>query len=79
LKHIREIDAKDHTVGGMQVENEIGTLRTKRDYSDVTNKALNRPVPTELMNYLEKNKATIHPGVLEAWSKQGFKKAGTWK
>lgn len=79
MKHIREIDSKNQTVIGMQVENEIGTLRTKRDFSDVANKAFNGPVPTELMNYLEKNKATIHPGVLEAWSKQGFKKAGTWE
>ena len=79
MKHIREIDSKYQTVIGMQVENEIGTLRTKRDFSYVANKAFNGPVPAELMNYLEKNKATIHPGVLDAWSKQGFKKTGTWE
>lgn len=79
MKHIREIDSKDQTVIGVQVENEIGTLRTKRDFSDIANKAFNGPVPAELMNYLEKNKASIHPGVLAAWSKQGYKKSGTWE
>lgn len=79
MKHIREIDGKDQTVIGMQVENEIGTLRTKRDFSDISNKAFNSPVPKELMNYLEKNKTTIHVGVLDAWSKQGYKKNGNWE
>jgi len=79
MKHIREIDSKDQTVIGMQVENEIGTLRTKRDFSDIANKAFNGPVPTELMNYLEKNKSTIHAGVLDAWSKQAYKKNGNWE
>lgn len=79
MKHIREIDSKDQTVIGVQVENEIGTLRTKRDFSDIANKAFNGQVPAELMNYLEKNKAAIHPGVLAAWSKQGYKKGGTWE
>lgn len=79
MRHIREIDSKDQTVIGMQVENEIGTLRTKRDFSDIANKAFNGPVPTELMNYLEKNKKTIHVGVLDAWSKQGYKMNGNWE
>jgi hypothetical protein len=79
MKHIREVDSHDQTVLVMQVENEIGTLRTKRDFSDAANVAFNSPVPAELMSYLETNKASIHPGVLNAWEKQGFKTAGTWE
>jgi hypothetical protein len=79
MKHIKSIDSKDQTVLTMQVENEIGTLRTKRDYSPVAETAFNGPVPDELISYLDKNKATIHPGVLAAWEKQGFKTSGTWE
>ena len=79
MRHIKEIDGKEQTVVMVQVENEIGTMGTKRDYGDMANVAFNGPVPTELMRYLEKNKSTIHTGVLEAWEKQGFKMSGTWE
>ena len=79
MKHIREIDSRHNTVVMMQIENEIGTLRTKRDYSDVANAAFNGPVPAELIDYLRKNKDSLHPGVLEAWGKQGFRESGTWE
>jgi len=32
-----------------------------------------------LIDYLRKNKDSLHPGVLEAWGKQGFREAGTWE
>lgn len=79
MRHIRQIDSKQHTVLMMQVENEMGTLRTKRDCSEIANAAFNGPVPSELMDYLVKNKATLHHGVLEAWEKQGFSDTGTWE
>jgi len=79
MKHIREIDNKHHTVVMMQIENEIGTLRTKRDYSETANAAFNGTVPSELMNYFKVNIESLHPGILEAWGKQGFKDTGTWE
>jgi len=79
MKHIRKTDTKHHTVIMIQVENEIGTLRTKRDFSEKADAAFNGPVPEELLNYLVKNKTAIHPGVLEAWEKQGFRTEGTWE
>jgi len=79
MKHIRQIDGRQHTVLMMQVENEMGTLRTKRDYSEAANAAFNSAVPAELMSYLETHKTELHPGVLEAWEKQGFKNGGTWE
>jgi len=79
MKHIRQIDQKEQTVIMVQVENEIGTMGTKRDFSEPANAAFEGPVPKELMNYLEKNKSTVHPGVLAAWQKQGSQKSGTWE
>jgi hypothetical protein len=79
MKHIREMDSKNHTVIMMQVENEIGTVGSRRDFSEPANAAFNSQVPPELMEYLEKNKTLLHPGVLEAWGKQGFRKEGKWE
>lgn len=79
MRHIRQIDSVNHTVLLMQVENEIGTLGTKRDYSEMANQAFSGQVPAELTAYLGKNRETIHPGVLEAWSKMGSGKQGTWE
>ena len=79
MNHIREIDSKEQTVVMMQIQNELGTLRTKRDYSELANSAFNGKVPSELMAYLKKNKKTLHPGVLSAWEKQGSADSGTWE
>jgi len=79
MRHIRKTDGKFRTVVMMQIENEIGTLGTNRDYSEAANVAFNRPVPPELIQYLEKNKTTIHPGVLKAWTENGSLKAGIWE
>jgi hypothetical protein len=79
MNHIREIDSKHNTVVMMQIENEIGTLRAKRDYSESANKAFNAKIPSELMNFLIKNKDSLHPGIIESWRKQGFPNSGTWE
>lgn len=79
MKHIREIDGKEHTVIMVQVENEMGILWTKRDFSDVANAAFNGMVPSVLMNYFRENKEALHPGVLEVWEKNGSKTKGTWE
>lgn len=79
MKHIHKIDAKQQTVIMIQVENEIGTLQTKRDYSKIANTSFNGPVPAELTIYLEKNKASVYPGLTEVWESHGSKKAGTWE
>ena len=79
MGHIRDIDKDEHTVIMIQVQNEIGTLRTKRDFSAVANSGFNGPVPAELISYLENNKSSIHPGVFKAWEKTGFRKNGNWE
>ena len=63
----------------VQIENEIGMLEDARDYSQEADKAFRAPVPTELMNYLQKNKKTLHPQMIKKWESQGCKKQGTWQ
>lgn len=45
----------------IQIENEIGMLEDARDYSQEADKAFRAPVPTELMNYLQKIKRHYIP------------------
>lgn len=78
MKHIAATD-KEHTVIMMQIENEIGMLEDARDYSKEANERFNAAVPEKLMNYLAKNKKTLHRQMYEKWEKQGFKQKGTWQ
>ena len=79
MRHIREVDGKQHTVLMMQVENEVGVLRDSRDRSAVANKAFAGPVPKELVDYLVKNKDSLIPEFREVWAANGSKTSGTWE
>ena len=79
MRHIKEVDGRQHTVIMIQVENEVGVLRDSRDRSAAANKAFAGPVPKELMDYLEKNRDTLAPELREVWAANGFKNAGTWE
>jgi hypothetical protein len=79
MRHIREVDGKQHTVLMMQVENEVGVVNDSRDRCAAANEAYAKPVPKDLMNYLIKNKATLAPELLEVWAANGNKTSGTWE
>jgi len=90
MKHLKEIDSEKHTVIFVQIENEIGTLdqlsmymrqpnRAMRDYSPMANKAFDGQVPSELLDYLSKNKERLHPAIANAWKAQGNKMKGKWE
>jgi hypothetical protein len=79
MNHLKQIDAKEHTVIMMQVENEIGMIPEARDHSIPANIAFSKPVPEQMMKYLDRNKATLAPELRDAWSKNGMKQAGTWE
>lgn len=79
LKHIAAADREEGTVIMIQIENEIGMLEDARDHSPEANKAFNAPVPAPLMEYLQKNKKTLHPRMLEKWESQGCKRQGNWQ
>ena len=79
MAHIKDFDQKDQTVIMIQVENEIGMLPTARDYHSLANAAFQKPIPDELIQYLERNKQKLVPEFLEIWKKNGFKTKGNWE
>jgi hypothetical protein len=79
MRHLREVDGKQHTVLMIQVENEVGTLGDSRDRSPAANEAFAKPVPKDLMDYLVQHKDTLAPELLEGWATNGFKTSGTWE
>ncbi|MDL2291669.1 DUF5597 domain-containing protein [Bacteroides sp. OttesenSCG-928-F21] len=79
MKHISLVDSQEHTVIMVQIENEIGMLEDARDYSKEANTLFNAQVPERLINYLAKNKKTLHPWMLEKWGKEGYRTKGNWQ
>ena len=79
MRHIRQVDGKEHTVLMMQVENEVGVLGDSRDHIAAANEAFARPAPKDLMSYLAQHKATLSPELREVWAANGFKTSGAWE
>jgi beta-galactosidase GanA len=79
MRHLREMDSRDHTVIMVQVENEIGMIPDSRDRSAVANKLFNQSVPQELMSYLEQNRDALTPELRAVWAASKFKSHGTWE
>ena len=55
MNYISKMDETESTVLMIQVENEIGTLGTGRDYSEKAQKAFNREIPEVLKKAYAKN------------------------
>src|SRR5262249_9709517 len=79
MRHVREVDARDHTVIMVQVENEIGMIPDSRDRSAIADKLFKQAVPAELMNYLEQHKEKLISEFRATWASAGFKTRGTWE
>lgn len=79
MRHIREVDGREHTVLAMQVENEVGVLGDSRDHIEAANAAFNKPVPGDLMNYIVRHKDTLAPELRKVWAANGSKSSGTWE
>ena len=79
MRHVREIDGRQHTVVMIQVQNEVGMHGDTRDYSPAANQAFAGPVPKDLMDYLQQHKDTLIPEFRQVWEAAGFKTAGTWE
>ncbi len=79
MQHIKKVDASDHTVVMMQVENEVGELGDSRDRSDAANKAFAGPVPAELTRYLKEHHDALYPQLKVLWDENGAKMSGTWE
>jgi Domain of unknown function (DUF5597)/Beta-galactosidase len=78
MKHIREVD-KGHTVIMVQVENEIGMIPVASDFSKSATAAFVKPIPGDLMQYLQQNKDKLQPEIKELWATSDFKTAGSWE
>jgi beta-galactosidase GanA len=78
MKHLKQVDSRDHTVLMMQVENEVGVLGDSRDHSDAANKAFAAAVPTQLTQYLQTHRDSLYPDLKDLWNANGNKTAGTW-
>ncbi len=79
MRHVKEVDGRQHTVVMIQVENEVGVLGDSRDRSPLANKAFAGPVPKELMDYLQQHKDTLIPEFRKVWETAGFKTSGSWE
>jgi hypothetical protein len=79
MRRIREVDGGTHTVLMVQIENEVGVIPDARDHSSAANAAYERPVPAELMEYLQNHKATLDPDLREKWAAAGGKTSGMWE
>jgi len=79
MKHIREVDSRDHTVIAMQVENEVGVISSARDFCPAANAAFAAPIPRELSDYLAKNKDNLRPEFKQIWTAAGGRTTGTWE
>jgi hypothetical protein len=78
MRHVREVDSKDHTVLMVQVENEVGVLGDSRDNSPAANTAFAGQVPKELMDFLRQHQDTLAPELLTVWKANGMKASGIW-
>jgi len=78
MGHIREVD-KGHTVIMVQVENEIGMIPVASDFCKPATAAFIKPIPAELMQYLNQNREKLQPGIKELWATSNFKTEGSWE
>ena len=79
LRHLKTVDAQQHIVLMVQVENEIGMLPTARDHGPLADRAYSGPVPAELTSYLAARRATLVPSLRERWEANGARTSGSWE
>jgi len=78
MRHLKEVDGREHTVLMMQVENEVGVLGDTRDHSAAANQLFASSVPQELTAYLKAHRDALYPELRALWDANGDKTAGTW-
>ena len=79
MKHIKEVDGKNHTVIMAQVENEVGIIGDSRDRSREANNTFLNFVPDAFMNYLRKNKTSLLPEFKSFVGDNMAKTLGNWE
>ena len=79
MKHIKNVDADKQTVIMIQVQNEVGMHSDSRDRCAAANEAFAKPVPQQLMNYLQTHKNNLLPELHKIWETTNYKTSGTWE
>lgn len=69
---------RQHTVIMVQIENEVGHLRSPRDCSPPAEHAFAAAVPARLMRHLTLQRRRLIPAFRSAWESAGGKEHGTW-
>jgi hypothetical protein len=72
-KYLKAKDSTEHTVIGIQVENEPGIIGSDRDYSPEAQAQFDSSVPAKLMNAM---KAAGKGRVYDIWQQSGGKESG---
>jgi len=75
MRHLKETDGDDHTVIGIQVENEPGILGAVRDHSPRADEEFNARVPEVLVTAILASRANP---IKDAWEVAGSRKTGSW-
>ena len=79
MRHLRTFDGTRHTVLMVQVENETGMIPEARDHSPTADSLYARAVPSELLDYLQRHRASIAPELRAKWDSAGHRASGTWE
>lgn len=77
MRHIREIDEKEHTVVLMQVENEPGLQGAAREHSDYADKLFHEKVPQKFADYMRSHTGEMSEDVRTAV--ENGAECGTWE
>jgi hypothetical protein len=72
MRRLREIDAEQHTVIAVQVENEAGVLGADRDHSESANRLFAGRVPAEALAAFHKEKAGTWTEVFGPYAAETF-------
>lgn len=78
MAHLKNVDAKQHSVLMVQVENEVGMLPDARDHSADADAAFAAPVPRALTDYLTAHHDSLTPALKAVWESHGSKAGASW-
>jgi hypothetical protein len=76
MQHLRQVDSQKPTVVMIQLENEVGLIGDSRAHSAEAEAASARPMPAELLDYLQKNQETLWPELRKLREDAGAKTPG---
>ena len=77
MKHLKEYDEKQHTVIGVQVENETGLQGSDREHSDLADQYFADNVPADFVNYMKSHTESMEEDIKAAAT--AGKAEGTWE